>query len=66
MGSIRSYDDWTGNIIPGADIRSLDPEAVAALRAVYSLRNPESDVVPETDPAVFLSKTGFLKKRKIT
>ena len=63
MAGVGSYDDWTGNVIPDADMRSLDPEAVAAASAVYSLSHPEDDV---RDPAVLLSKAGFLKRGKVT
>ncbi len=67
MGSIGTYDDWTGNVVSEADVRSLDPGAVRALRAKYALRYPEhADEVQDWDTALFLSKAGILKRGKIT
>ena len=67
MSSIGTYEDWTGNVVGEADVRSLDPGAVRALRAKYALRFPEqADEVNDWDAAVFLSKAGVLKRGKIT
>ena len=67
MGGVGTYDDWTGNVIGQADLRSLDPGAVRALRAKYALRHPEhSDEVQDWDAGVFLSKAGVLKRGKVT
>jgi len=61
------YDDWTGNIIQEADVRSFDPEAVRAVRATYLSEHPESrDEVSEMDDAAFLSHVGVLKRGKVT
>ncbi len=67
MGSIGTYADWTGNVVSEADVRSLDPGAVRALRAKYALRFPEyADEVQGWDAALFLSKAGLLKRGKVT
>ena len=67
MSGIGTYYDWTGNVISDADVRSLDPGAVRALRAKYALRHPEqADEVQGWDPAVFLTKAGVLKRGKVT
>ena len=41
MESPGLYDDWTGNIVKDADVRSLDPGAVRAARASYRERFPD-------------------------
>jgi ATP-dependent DNA helicase RecG len=66
--SVKSvYDDWTGNIIPEADIRSLDPEAVRAVKATYMSEHPEErDTVLPMDDQGFLAHAGVLKRGKIT
>ncbi len=67
MSSIGTYADWTGNVVSEADVRSLDPGAVRALRAKYALRFPEyADEVQDWDSALFLSKAGLLKRGKVT
>ncbi|MBE6528223.1 MAG: hypothetical protein E7Z64_03535 [Thermoplasmata archaeon] len=61
------YDDWTGNVVHDADIRSLDPEAVRAVRATYLSENPEErERVGAMDDAEFLSSVGVLKRGKVT
>ncbi len=61
------YDDWTGNIVQDADIRSLDPEAVRAIRATYLSANPDSrDEINQMDDSAFLSRVGVLKRGKVT
>jgi ATP-dependent DNA helicase RecG len=61
------YDDWTGNVIQEADIRSFDPEAVRAIRATYSSEHPEDrERVGGMDDQEFLSYTGVLKRGKVT
>ena len=35
------YDDWTGNVVNGADMRSLDIGAVRAARASFRERFPD-------------------------
>ena len=67
MGGIGTYDDWTGNVMPDADLRSLDPEAVRALRAKYALAFPDrADESKDWDDGVFLTKAGVLKRGKVT
>jgi ATP-dependent DNA helicase RecG len=61
------YDDWTGNVIPDADIRSLDPEAVRAVRATYlSEHQSDREAVSAMDDQAFLAHAGVLKRGKIT
>ena len=61
------YDDWTGNVIQEADLRSFDPEAVRAIRATYVSEHPESrEAVSGLDDEGFLSKVGVLKRGKVT
>ncbi len=61
------YDDWTGNVVPDADIRSLDPEAVRAVRATYlSEHQSDRETVSSMDDQEFLAHAGVLKRGKIT
>jgi ATP-dependent DNA helicase RecG len=61
------YDDWTGNVVQAADLRSFDPEAVRAVRATYvSEHSDERDAVAGMDDYEFLSKAGVLKRGKVT
>lgn len=61
------YDDWTGNIVQDSDIRSLDPEAVRAVRATYLSEHPDMrEQVTAMDDTGFLSHVGMLKRGKIT
>jgi len=65
---VRSvYDDWTGNVIQDADIRSFDPEAVRAVRATYVSEHPDDrEAVQGMDDQAFLSHIGVLKRGKVT
>ena len=61
------YDDWTGNVVQDADIRSFDPEAIRAIRATYMSEHSERrDEVSKMDDAEFLSFVGVLKRGKVT
>ena len=61
------YDDWTGNIVQDADIRSFDPEAVRAVRGTYLSEHPDRrEEVSAMDDAQFLSHIGALKRGKVT
>ena len=61
------YDDWTGNVVQEADIRSLDPEAMRAVRATYMSEHPEHrEEVSAMDDQEFLSYVGVLKRGKVT
>ncbi len=61
------YDDWTGNIVNGADIRNLDPGAIRSARAAFSERFPSrADEASGWDDATFLSKAGVFKRGKVT
>jgi len=61
------YDDWTGNVVQDADIRSFDPEAIRAVRATFMSEHSERrDEVSKMDDAEFLSSAGVLKRGKVT
>ncbi|MBR2255048.1 MAG: hypothetical protein IJ856_04445 [Candidatus Methanomethylophilaceae archaeon] len=61
------YDDWTGNVLRDVDARDLDPEAKRALKAVYLRTHPgDEEASSDWDDMELLSRTGFLKSRKIT
>ena len=62
----RKYDDWTGNVVPEATVRSLDPSAVRALRATYGSLHGDSDDTVSMDDGEFLSRVGLFKRGKVT
>lgn len=62
----RKYDDWTGNVVPEATVRSLDPSAVRAARATYESLHRDSDDSDSMDDETFLTKVGFFKRGKVT
>ena len=62
----RKYDDWTGNIVPEATVRSLDPSAVRARRATYGSLHGDSDDTVSMDDGEFLSRVGLFKRGKVT
>lgn len=64
MGHQRVYDDWTGNVVADATVRSLDPEAVRAARASYLRGHPDAE--PSEDDQVFLTQAGLLKRGRVT
>ncbi len=66
--SVKSvYDDWTGNVVQEADIRSLDPEALRAVRATYVSEHPGNrDTVSDMDDQEFLTHVGVFKRGKVT
>ncbi len=67
MSSPRMYDDWTGNIVNGADLRNLDPGAVRAARAAFAERFPDrAEESVSLDDATFLTRAGVLKRGKVT
>lgn len=67
MGSQNLYDDWSGNVVKDATIRNLDPEAMAAARAVFETRYPERrEEATAWDDETFLSKVGVFKRGKVT
>ena len=67
MSAPRLYEDWTGNVVNGADVRNLDPGAVRAARASFSERFPDrADESREWDDATFLSRAGMFKRGKVT
>lgn len=61
----RKYDDWTGNVVPEATVRSLDPSAVRAVRASYSAVHGGSDM-DRLDDTGFLTEVGLFKRGKVT
>ena len=67
MSAPRLYEDWTGNVVNGADVRNLDPGAVRAARAAFCERFPDrADESAGWDDATFLSRTGVFKRGKVT
>lgn len=67
MDSPGLYDDWTGNVVTGADMRSLDIGALRAARASFRERFPDRAEESQTwDDQTFLSKAGVLKRGRIT
>lgn len=67
MDSPGVYDDWTGNVVNGADVRSLDIGAVRAARAAFRERFPErAEESQAWDDQTFLTRAGVLKRGKVT
>lgn len=67
MSAPRLYEDWTGNVVNGADIRNLDPGAVRAARAAFAERFPDrAEESRGWDDQTFLSRTGVFKRSKVT
>lgn len=64
---MRKYDDWTGNVVPDATIRSLDPSAVRSLRMTYESSGPSrAEESADWDDEVFLSRVGLFKRGRVT
>ena len=67
MKSARTYDDWTGNVIPDATVRSLDIEAMRVARVMYEARHPEKAEECRTwDDTQFLTRVGVFKRGRVT
>ncbi len=67
MSSPGLYEDWTGNMVNGADLRNLDPGAVRAARASFAERFPDrAEESRGWDDMTFLSRAGVLKRGKVT
>lgn len=67
MENQKLYDDWTGNVIRDASLRSLDPEAVRVARAVFSSAfGDRADECSQWDDETFLTRTGVLKRGRVT
>lgn len=63
----RKYDDWTGNVVPEATIRSLDPAAVRSLRMTYESSGPSREEASASwDDEAFLTRVGLFKRGKVT
>lgn len=61
------YDDWTGNVVNDADVRSLDLGAIRAARAAFRERFPERAEDSEGwDDQTFLTRAGVFKRGKVT
>ena len=61
------YEDWTGNVVKDATMRSLDPEAVRAARAIFSTTFSDRRAeCSEGDDETFLTRTGVLKRGHVT
>ena len=67
MDSPGVYDDWTGNVVNGADMRSLDIGALRAARASFRERYPDrAEECQAWDDQTFLTRAGVLKRGRIT
>lgn len=67
MESPGLYDDWTGNVVNDADMRSLDIGALRAARAAFCERFPDrAEESASWDDRTFLSRAGVLKRGRIT
>lgn len=67
MDTPKVYDDWTGNIVNGLDIRSLDIGAIKAARASFGERFPDrAKEAAAWDDQTFLSRAGVFKRGKVT
>ena len=64
MGRERVYDDWTGNVVADATVRSLDPEALRAARAVFLRGHDGAD--RDVDDETFLNMAGLTKRGRLT
>ncbi len=67
MDAPKLYDDWTGNVINSADVRSLDLGAIRAARALFRERFPDRAEESQTwDDTTFLTRAGVFKRGKVT
>lgn len=67
MKSARTYDDWTGNVIPDATVRSLDIEAMRVARVMYEARHPaKAEECRSWDDSQFLTRVGVFKRGRVT
>lgn len=67
MKSARTYDDWTGNVIPDVTVRSLDIEAMRVARVMYEARHPQKAEECRTwDDSQFLTRLGVFKRGRMT
>lgn len=67
MTAPRLYEDWTGNVVNGATVRNLDPEAMRAVRATFEARYPERrEESSGWDDETFLGRVGVFKRGKVT
>lgn len=67
MESPGLYDDWTGNVVNDADLRSLDIGALRAARAMFCERFPDrAEESRGWDDQTFLSRAGVLKRGRVT
>lgn len=67
MESPGVYDDWTGNVVQDADVRSLDIGAVRSVRATFRERFPDrADESEEWDDQTFLTRAGVFKRGRAT
>lgn len=61
------YEDWTGNVVKDATLRSLDLEAVRAARAIFSSTfGDRAQECSEWDDEMFLTRAGVLKRGRVT
>ena len=64
MAGESVYDDWTGNVVSDATVRSLDPAALRAARTIF-LRDRSEDPSGIDDEA-FLALAGLTKRGRMT
>lgn len=64
MGQI---EDWSANIIEGATVDDLDPDAIAFARKKYLEKNPQKEKdIQNWDTITFLNKAKITRNGKIT
>lgn len=59
--------DWSAEIVLGATLADLDPEAIAAARVQFATKYPQqAEAVDSWDDATFLNKARVLRKGEVT
>lgn len=58
--------DWSAQIVEGATLADLDPNAIAFARQKYGERNRNSEEVTQWDDITFLNKAYLAKQGKLT
>ena len=67
MDAPSLYEDWTGNVVNGADVRSLDIGAVRSARASFCERyRDRAEESRGWDDATFLTRAGVFKRGRPT
>ena len=61
------HEDWSAQIVEGATLAHLDPQAIQFARAEYQIKHPQHAVeVPEWDNEKFLNKAKVCLEGRIT